>query len=64
MTIDENPLSTEARVIEPPMLRYHESCRQPSIVSLLLSRSLCLTRFRVIETKRWNMEYVRLLHHF
>lgn len=35
MTIDENPLSTEARVIEPPQLRYNNASLQPSIVSPL-----------------------------
>lgn len=35
MTIDENPLSTNARVIEPPKLKYNVASLQPSIVSPL-----------------------------
>lgn len=34
MTIDESPLSTNARIIEPPKLKYNASSLQPTIVSL------------------------------
>ncbi|KAF8803024.1 argonaute-like protein [Phlegmacium glaucopus] len=33
MTIDENPLSTNARIIKPPRLRYNETSLQPYIVN-------------------------------
>jgi len=33
MSIDENPLSTKARIIAPPKLKYNEASRQPSIES-------------------------------
>jgi eukaryotic translation initiation factor 2C len=32
MTIDENPLLTNARVIEPPKLKYNRASLEPSIV--------------------------------
>lgn len=35
MIIDQDPLSTEARIIDPPKLRYNEESRQPAIVSRL-----------------------------
>jgi eukaryotic translation initiation factor 2C len=31
MTIEENPLSTNARIIEPPKLKYNAASRQPTI---------------------------------
>lgn len=40
MTIEENPLSTQARVIEPPKLKYNVASLQPSIVSPLLLLTL------------------------
>jgi hypothetical protein len=33
MTIDQDPLSTNARVIQAPKLKYNEVSRQPTIVS-------------------------------
>ena len=34
MTIEGSPLSTNARIIEAPKLKYNVTSRQPSIVSL------------------------------
>lgn len=45
MTIDENPLSTNARVIEAPKLKYNTASRQPSIVSLIFLVSFSLYNF-------------------
>jgi eukaryotic translation initiation factor 2C len=36
MTVDEAPLRTQARVINAPTLRYHQSSKQPSAVCILL----------------------------
>jgi eukaryotic translation initiation factor 2C len=36
MTVEEAPLRTQARVINPPTLRYHQSSKQPSAVCFLL----------------------------
>lgn len=43
MTIDQDPLSTNARVIQAPKLRYNEDSRQPTIVSSFqLLRLYCM----------------------
>ena len=36
MTVEEAPLRTQARVINAPTLRYHQSSKQPSAVCFLL----------------------------
>ena len=36
MTVEEAPLKTQARVINAPTLRYHQSSKQPSAVCFLL----------------------------
>lgn len=68
MAIDESPLSTNARIIDPPKLKYNISSLQPSIVSpnfyIYFSGSLYITSLRNIATKRWGMEYVGFLDHF
>jgi eukaryotic translation initiation factor 2C len=35
MTVEDSPLRTQARVINPPTLRYHQSSKQPSAVRIL-----------------------------
>jgi len=35
MTVADQPLRTQARVIGPPTLKYHQSSKQPSAVSIL-----------------------------
>jgi eukaryotic translation initiation factor 2C len=37
MTVEEAPLRTQARVINAPTLRYHQSSKQPSAVCFLLT---------------------------
>ena len=34
MTVADQPLKTQARVINPPTLKYHQSSKQPSAVSI------------------------------
>jgi eukaryotic translation initiation factor 2C len=34
MTVADQPLRTQARVINPPTLKYHQSSKQPSAVSI------------------------------
>ena len=34
MTAADQPLKTQARVINPPTLKYHQSSKQPSVVSI------------------------------
>jgi len=36
MTVADQPLRTQARVINPPTLKYHQSSKQPSAVSIIL----------------------------
>ena len=35
MTVADQPLKTQARVINPPTLKYHQSSKQPTAVSIL-----------------------------
>jgi eukaryotic translation initiation factor 2C len=35
MTVEDTPLKTQARVINAPTLRYHQSSKQPSAVCIL-----------------------------
>jgi hypothetical protein len=44
MTIANEPLRTQARIINAPTLRYHQSSKQPSAVSILFL-SLEMRRF-------------------
>jgi eukaryotic translation initiation factor 2C len=62
MTVEEQPLRTQARVINAPTLRYHQSSKQPSAVSIVLI-SPDLRRFSEFmpATTRWCLEPVRLL---
>lgn len=48
MTIEENPLSTNARVIDPPKLKYNTASLQPSIVSCLSNFLLSFSLYNFI----------------
>lgn len=39
MTVEDTPLRTQARVINAPTLRYHQSSKQPSAVCISLPSS-------------------------
>jgi hypothetical protein len=61
MTVEEQPLKTQARVINAPTLKYHQSSKQPIAVSIVFTFS----NWRRISdfmpaTTRWRLELVRL----
>jgi len=62
MTVADQPLRTKARVINTPTLKYHQSSKQPSAVSIP-SLSPKGNRFKefIPDTAGWCMESVCLL---
>lgn len=61
MTVEEAPLRTQARVINAPTLRYHQSSKQPSAVCFLLPSPEDIVLKFVLETAGWCMESVGLV---
>jgi len=62
MTVADQPLRTQARVINPPTLKYHQSSKRPSAVSIpFLSPEGRRFKEFIPETTRWCMESVCLL---
>jgi len=62
MTVADQPLRTQARVINAPTLKYHQSSKQPSAVSIpFLSPEGNRFEEFLPETTGWCMESVCLL---
>jgi eukaryotic translation initiation factor 2C len=62
MTVANQPLRTQARLINAPTLKYHQSSKQPSAVSVpFLSPEGRRLKESMPETTGWCMEHVCLL---
>ncbi len=68
MHVEENggrPLSIQARILKAPTLRYHESSKQPTIVSVFLFMSLhsgWAAEHSRVDTDPWRVEHVSGRH--
>jgi len=63
MTVADEPLRIQARVINAPTLKYHQSSQQSSVVRILFLGEKTTLNIFIPETREWCMESVCPLSH-
>ena len=58
MTVADEPLRIQARVINAPTLKYHQSSRQSSVVRILFFGDKSALKKFILDTRGWCMESV------
>ena len=58
LTVADEPLRIQARVINGPTLKYHQSSQQSSIVRILFPGEKMILKVVTLETNGWGMESV------